>query len=405
MLAFHPSSQNITRQLELRRQGKPINLEGFRHNRFLKNFQEENFSETSLKYNSSSIVSYTVHEMDAQIAILAHNSLKLWDIESKKCLWTYPLDLIKRNKVKLILSKENVILFSSSATTSTPMLEKRILILDRINGTKIAAIQDQRLETDKAYLVGQRIFCVLNNGNIGEWNLSGKPVRILDFEYFSEKFCSAGNFLVNIAGNTVRIYDLSNNTTERIDFRINKSNQKITAIHIDPSYLTLGFSSTGKGNNPDCAVIDLKRKKISSQHQLSDAFAYREPDTFEDQPSCLYESGVKKIIKLKDRIYLWHSTGSVVEVQIDTNKYTSLGLHNAVGYFEINCQRLITASSNATLQTAEINVWDLNSREIITKIIPPGLRIITFKGEKMFASASWNNHYLIMRDYLGANDQ
>lgn len=410
MLAFHLSASNVTHQLELRRQSKAFTLQdmtAFRQGRFLRNFENENFSQTNFKGHSCSIITYSVLETDAQIAILAHDSLKLWDIESKKCLWSYPLDLIERNKVKLIISKENVILFSSSAKNTYPALEKRILIIDRIKGTKIAAVQDQRLETDKACLIGQRIFCTFTNGNIGEWNLSGKLVQVLEFDNISEKFCASGNFLVSIAGNSVSIHDLLDNTTERIEFRNKSQNQKISAVHINTTHLTIGFSSKGWGRGiiPDCAVIDLKQKKITSQHQLSKNFAFQESDTFEDQSSRVYKSGVNKIIKIKDSLYLWHSSGSVVEVHLGTNKCTSFGLHNGVRYFEIEGQRLITASSNAILQAAEIKIWDLNSRQVITKLIPPGLANITFKGEKMFASTYTNGHDLIMRDYHVGSDQ
>lgn len=411
---LNPGPQNVFNQIQNRNIARLSSFESYKEHHTNQNIKEVNYTKTILKAHGKPITTFDINE--DQAVTCAGKTIKLWNLKTGECQWTYgppangPSLKIDWKSLKIINDQIVCTGRTSIAEDENEEIENTendiedvnstVVMLDLKTGKEKATIKDPRIDANKVCLVGQKIFCLLAegeigewNGTIGEWNLDGKLIREIPSDKFSifdfVTFLGSENYLVHISDEAIMIHDLLKNRVHRLDLKDDIDSTIISSAHIDDDQLVCGFdNNTKQRNNPDCCVIDLKTGDIKSQYQATGAFTHTMLDRF-NQPYSTEEGSIEKIIgdKATDHVYLGHSTGQVVAVDWNQNSHKVLGQHrNAVEFLALEGQILVSGSQSDSKHPAEIKFWDIKDMKPIGELNLPSLNKLSFQSKTLYAA-------------------
>lgn len=368
-----PSSNvfNLVRDQEL---GKQVSLEKFKDYKTNDNIKNNVCNVTFFKGHSQRIILLDVWDRLAA-TISEDNTVKLWNLETKKCQWTAKIDdgLDWKGMIKIV---EGRLIFSGNYQSSNEC-KAAIQILNLGNGKQEALIDQLNLFDDKVCVIGQRIFGFLQSGEIYEWDTAGHLIEIIQSEVLdliSSTCLSSDRFLVEAANNTLIIHDIQNNTHKHVALApSNNVNQKIH-LYIEDCRLICGFENYEKMSIPDCCIVDLEMGVVLHQYHLSEHY---------DAES---ENIVCNMILKGEWAYLGYSTGKIIAINL-TDHTSSVLDHNQkkipVSHLAIDRQVLISNSN-------EMKFWNFKSRALILRkkaLHDPYLSQVKVASGKVFLTA------------------
>jgi hypothetical protein len=250
-------------------------------------------------------------------------------------------------------------------------------------------------------MIGNNIFSLLNYKTIGEWDLKGKLIKEIKSDNNLPgqipNLLGLGDFLVHICEKNIIIHDLQKESQKKIETVKSIFSSHLDSNYFDSNRLICGFT-TSDDKNPNCCVIDMENGEITNQYRAEKAFEHYKIDYYDNQKPYLTESGtIGSIIANKEWVYLGHSTGTVVAVNLADKSHSVLGKHKThVYYIALQGQILITGSDYTRSHSAELKFWDIKSLTKIAEFEFDSLNAIALISGKVFAAA---NCSLIQLDY------
>lgn len=347
------------------------------------NVAHDNCTTRIFNGHTRKILSFEVKDSLAA-SLSSDRQVKLWNVQTGECLWTYsPMPLIHwRPWIKI--AGDYVVCAGREETPFEYQYENTIKIIRIADGSEEATIRDSRLITDLICVIGKRIFGVLSQRNIREWDFRGHLVREIGFEKnignFSKLFGSA-NFLVFVS-NDIFIYYLDSNRFKIIELFYDSLIRGISSAHIQNNKLICGVANYSGWRLPNCYVVDLESGQITDQYH-----------------TCLPRLGsVRQVLLRESWAYLGHSSGRVVAVDLISNKHYVLGVHKVgVDHLALEGEILITGSRWVNNQSAELKFWDTRSLELIREHELPCLNKVDFTSGKVLFAVK---HSLVQWDFL-----
>lgn len=323
-----------------------------------------------------SVISLAV--LDPLVAIVyANNKIKLWDLDQKKWLWRQ----VKPDGSNEIKMFKDHIIFKNRLYDVKDRSENGFCKIEVIC-IKTGDIKPPfYVNSDQVLLMEDRIFCLLENDVIEEWDLDGKRRQSIPLEKRSDQdlplFLGNERFLVVIdANNEIIIHDLQKNRQKKLQL---SKEAIISSSHIDKYHLICGFESS---SCPDACVIDLKSGCIVNQ--------FKTPT----------EKGkeVTKILSANERIYLGYSTGELAIFNLAENKYYPLGKHlNGISYLFLDEEVLLSGSKEDWNTEMEVKAWDTVSKMHIVDFSLAPLAELAFHSGKLYLA---DESSLIRRNFL-----
>lgn len=301
-----------------------------------------------------------------------NHSISLWDLETKKCRWTFYPDCQVRWSGMIKIINGNIIC-TGCIKVSLIKEYTTIHVIDFQSGLKKAFIDDKNLK--KICIIGEHIFGKLENGNIKEWDIEGKPIKIIrseNLQYDSTTpFLGLGNFLVHASQNIILIHNIEKNKFRKLLIKPSKTQKHelemdIQCASIKGTLLFCGFSRYVETALPDCCMIDLETETILKQYRATHSFLHQEIDRFTQEPFLSDTGTIFKILSDKNFVYLGLSNGKIIAVNLEKNTHEELAQHNAsIHYLAIENDILISGSP--FWLTAEIVFWDLKSHKELAR--------------------------------------
>lgn len=367
--------QNFVQLLSNRELGArvPLSDQGL-----MQNIKEGNYTKTILHAHKEAIRGFDVR---GDLVATVGDTVKLWNLKMGKCLWTFvPSQKVEwRENIKIV---DNNIICSSSGESLNED-NGAIRIIDLQTGIEKAAISNHQLEVSKICIIGRRIFCVLKDGAIKEWDLNGKFVQSISEDFSPLTLIDGlGNFLVQV-NHDIIIHDVEEKTKRRVELSIaGQRIRQISSIHIESHRLFCECLTEEKSLY--VFVINLKNGAIIDQ--------YRGAETFT----------VRSIIADKEWVYFGGMTGAVVAVNLPEKRHVVLdkgkpkfSVHQVV----LERRVLISQGVSWSLNT-ELKFWDIRSMKEITTMQLQNVGKISFVAGKLLTVIGRS---LVQWDYLVAH--
>lgn len=301
-----------------------------------------NWSRTAFTAHSEAFIyNFDLAEPLAVTATSASDecAIKLWNTETETLVWVYKATptiwwkgILKIVGYKIVCGGEN----------ADKMGTLRILNID---GTEAAFIEDPELDVYKVHLVGERIFAILKNGSLREWNLKGNCVRplVCQIPLFTLGRDEASSHYIVVANRThVFIYDVLKKQPRELELE-----SDISSILIQNNRLFCGLYF--KKEEPACMQIDLETGFVAEKYVLGLTEGRR---------------SITAIVADETSLYLANDLGSVAKIDLKKPSEAT------VTAFSINCrwlalQRdiLITGANFKEMTPAKVHFWNKQTGE------------------------------------------
>lgn len=339
-------------------------------------------------------------------------SLRLWDLSAKQCRWVFCPEPRVQWQRKIHIAASKVICSSFRQILSDKERgvteEGSIRVVDLENGKEVACITDDLLNPRSVCYVGQRIFAELRDGNLQEWDLTGRKVRKIDSENL---FCTywtslkaSEDFLVKIKDATVITHDLKGGAYKKQYVRF--ADPILSAIPPNMSCFAIAENQLLYGVNkcqdfytsaPDFYIFDLNNAEIVGEYHAKGAFLHTEInyDTYDSYET---DSGaVTSIFRHRGLVYIGHSTGRVVAVDLLQNKHTVLGEHRGGGVFQLAVEGNLLVSRSGSVGPTHIKIWNIDTFTEIAEHEEKSGDGLYFKDGKLITAVK---NTLVVFDYL-----
>lgn len=365
--------QNFVQLLSNRELGArvPLSDQGL-----MQNIKEGNYTKTILHAHKEAIRGFDVR---GDLVATIGDTVKLWNLKMGKCLWTFvPSQKVKwREKIKIV---DNNIICSSSGESLNED-NGAIRIIDLQTGVEKAVIKNHQLEVSEICIIGRRIFCVLKDGPIKEWDLNGKFVQSISEDFSPLTLIGLGNFLVQFNDNII-IHDIEEKTKRRVELSIaGQRIRQISSIHIESHRLFCGCFAEEK--SPYVFVINLKNGAIIDQ--------YRGTETFT----------VWSMIADKEWVYFGGVDGEVVAVNLPEKRHVVLDKGRPkFNVHQVVLERRVLISQSDCSSNNELKFWDIRSMKEIATMQLQNVGKISFVAGKLLAVIGRS---LVQWDYLVAH--
>ena len=361
-----------------------------------------------------------IYGLDVQgnrAATTSLNAIKLWDLESGKCLWTHAANP-REQFPKVYIAQERVICSGSTTNPDHPRRPASILsILDIHTGDWIKSIVHPRLEVVELLVTKDEIVGWFNNQRIARWVLDLDKVPRPDLDEVSMLDLDEVPMLDTIdtgdipavrflmASDDFIVFAPMNNSRSKCFLSIYNKEFRFTVPQLlnfeppeSPKYSCLmsaylhedllfcGFTTSE--HTPDCCVVDLKADKVTPYRVARNLVS---------------TSIVMAIAGNEQSIYLGYFSGEVVALDRGTRQAVVLGEHTDLNELRIQ-DRLLISASNA-LSVKELKFWDTKTKtELGTQRLPEHFPCMTqqFTGTKVVAASGAS---LITWDYLSTQKQ
>lgn len=391
-------SQNIFHQ-QKNRELHGISLENF-DQRIIQNINKTNYTETILNHDEN-VKSFDIQDRFA--ATFSKNKIKLWDLETEKCLWEKSSILLPK-EIKIT---EGLVFCTCAANYSSSQQPKFIEIIDLQTGIHKCSITAWNIKNDSYYYYAKdkKIYRIFYDGNIREYNLKGKLVREIDSKIekmtlvdadVPEFLLGSKNFLIHIAAKTIIIHDLmKENHNKKIEFQKKRTlsdglNGVILSAHIQGDRLICGINTDS--GNPHCCVIGFCEIDLISG-DIIHQYRFNVPNFLD----VAIDVTIKKMIMHKEWAYLGLSNGMIVAVNLAEKTHFILGKNYPINFLSIENDTLISGSNGTFGDPAQLKFWDIKSLTEIAKIKIPDVSVVSYVSGNVYAATE---NSLIIRKYL-----
>ncbi|HEV8051005.1 MAG TPA: WD40 repeat domain-containing protein [Parachlamydiaceae bacterium] len=382
-------SRNVYNDLKNRELGASKFDGTYIENLFIKNIKEDNYTTTIFNGHNSPVINFDVKDFFAATLSL-DNNIRLWNLETGKCLWS-TMHQLMFNEFGLIKIVEDKIVFSgTSYVNSQPKNVFKIVGL--ISGNETAQIKENMI-MGTACMVGKKIFGLIDNFSIGEWNLDGEFIQRVDIEKAQlEKaqqnysLTNLNNFLVYRSGNFVVLYDPAKNKSREFTFP-NFTGSRISCLHLDENYLIAGYSVVINRDIFLC-IVDLNTEK---------QFEIRIEIKATPESSGYFHS-INNIVANQNKILLAHSSGNIIIYNFEDNSLSILGKHlTPVKELVLEGPILFTRSSSYFGDPGEIKLWDISTMKLLSAQKCVGNNKVQFTSQKIFTTTE---NSFMQKNYL-----
>lgn len=395
-------------------------IENLLERRFIHNLKGQNV--TKMIMNSRDCISkFAIGENDEAVTIDLNNEVKLWDVSTGKCKWTFTVNppilwcgLIQIIDGNLVCSgvAENSGQDAHLIGIFNLQLHKKIAIFSG-NGSNFTGY-GRRLQNnlqDGVFIHNKKIFCVKNTADLCEiqhdevygWNLDGKKLQVItqdDYQfYFDNPFndvIKLQNSRIVFKKNSIWIQETNNeNKIHKVEMQGN-----VEAFCLDSSHLRLAFINQFEKNKiieSNLTILDLNENKIIQEYNISSMLkSSRHKNSISSK-----SDWINKIIMQNEWVYLGSSQGKVVAVNLDGKKQTELGIHTCIiDHFSLIKNILVSVSQFEEIVETEIKFWDTRTLTLIKSIKLNSLTMPQFMDGKMYAFIEKG---LICWNYMNGN--
>jgi WD40 repeat protein len=418
-------SKNICALLKQREYGKKLSVD---RSRYVYNIAKGNYTIAIGNKHLDNIHSLDVNEHFAATAAFDH-TIKLWDCDTGQCKWSFVLQKAPSNSGILKIVNEHIIYSyhyiettDDTMNISTSMYET--LFIDLKTGIDICSFQSSDLYNHKIVIIKDRIFGRLREGNLAQFESTGKLVRIIPTSFLADprehEFLTADDFLVTVFKNTILIYDSSAHAqskdaaapsvlrliatktgvsvclAEEEQAQVFSNGVHITSCCIDGLQLVCCMHNRFQKNSIDCCIIDLVTREIIDQYRILEA-------DLEDWGVLwkynYLEDSAEKIIKENEWLYLGCNSGRVIAVNMIKKGHAVLGCHdcNNVHDLALDSNILVSASNDTNSHIGILKIWDITTFECLETKKLPSLIKTTITGGKIHAITE---NSLVQWDFL-----
>lgn len=307
-----------------------------------------------------------------QYAALLSDSVHLWDLERRKCLWTKAIMRKVEWKEEYNITFEivdNTILYANEQFDFAEKRSQKIFrLLHLKTGEMHVQIENSKLVVEKIQTIGQRIFMPYykfanwdqQSLNIGEWNLEGAEtnthfLHLTRCDCFNSKFAVSEEHLVETTNTTLKIICLGQQGIKRLAVP-----QPVASLYIDGDQLVCGYrvpKKPRKGQKLNhIAIVNLKKCAIERQYTIS-----REEGEAQGSVSVLEKGYIKQVINKGDWIYLRHNDQSDI---FALNKVTCKNRHIASDY-GLGCLMKLKGHLLAFRSIQGVHLWDTRTQQMM----------------------------------------
>ncbi len=391
---------NICQLLTHRELGRRVSFENYIDQLVIKNIKENAYSETNF-VNNDVILAIDVQDYLVVTANLDH-TIKLWNLETGKCQWTFDPKPQVRWSQMIKIVEGNIICTGEEVNN---IKNRTIRIIHLKTGIQTASITNSKIGLEVCPM-GQEIFVSYQKKkSIVKWNTSGKFEGVVakKIQSHAYKILGSEKILTCFFYNTVMVFNLYTKNMIKMEFNLeNQHTTKISSLCIIPGNILLcGFNTNTKDKVPDCCLIDLDKGNCE-QYQLPGVFNDSEIEDSIVQ-SYPFGYGVSKVKGNKDWVFLGHSKGKVVALNLNNKQATLLGQHsNSVTYLELEGKILISGSEHKLNTSAELVFWDIQSMTMLMRKELPSLKSIFFTTGKVLCAI---NNLLVQWNFLNSQKE
>lgn len=289
-------------------------------------------------------------------------ALHFWDLATGEFRWRFDPEpgVNWKGSVKIVDGK----IIYSGPTVTEKGLERggTIRVLDCKTGIETATIKDSQLLGEQVHAVGKRIFSILGDGNIGEWMMEGKFIRVIvsgNSPHFAPKLLGAKEILVHFFDNVLVIHNVRENDKKIIELA-----GEILDAHIDGGILTCGYRDTREKSTPGCSIIDLKEGRVIANYRLENLKGDDQGD-------------VRKVIGNKRKAYLGLSSGALIAIDWDKKTHLFFGRHSSPIHQLALEGEVLVSSREGPGNQATMKFWNTSSMKEFSEIkLPAPLNVI-----------------------------
>lgn len=411
-----PKPSNICKLLKKREQNYiRISIDDFKRTCVIQNVKDSNYKVTLFKQKHKLPQEVDVHDslmdFDVQgshaVSLSSNMRITLWNIETEMSEWE-PIDLKTKNsapyKIKIVgnsIFYQNVKLIDDDDDDVIPELSADPLENEmakmRVIDIKTGRVKYSfKLETDETLFIGNKIFCLLLNGDIAEWDMDRefKECNLIKLEKSSEihlpTFVGSEDYLVLFDDGIFHIHNRQKNCSTKIPAST-LTDKKISTIHLDGIHLLCGLEATDNYNGPIFFVIDLDRGAIINQYKIPDKAIIR---VAEDEPE--YE--VSEFATHKGKAYVGCLSGELATFNLTKKKITLFGHHHATSDLIIDEQILFSVSRIGLRDGLKVKAWDMKSMDLVAKMKFPFAKL-TFASGKIYIA---DEERILLLDFFTA---